>query len=141
MGVCWALGLFCLLTPQTYAGVTDVTQLKCAQVFPQGTRNISNQDLQKFMIVVFWLNGYEAGAKRSTLVDITRVQEIANALLSACEKNPDKTCYELLQQYDKQRQSNLQSPASDKAQSNLGSSLPSTNGQSGQAQSQSMQPN
>lgn len=105
LGVCGAfLGLFAgLLSTQAQAGVTDITQLKCSQVFPKGTRNISDQDLRKFMIVVFWLNGYEAGSKRSTLVDITRVQEITSVLLSACEKNPNKTCYELLMQYDQQR--------------------------------------
>lgn len=87
-----------LLSSVTEAKITDLTQVRCVDIFPNGTGQVSDRDQRHFMLLVFWLGGFEAGAQPSTLVDITRIQEIATTLLTECSKHPEETCFSLLKQ-------------------------------------------
>lgn len=78
---------------------TDLTKITCADVFPNGVYNISEQNQKEFLSLVFWLAGFESGEKNSTLVDITRIQEISRVLLSACASNSNKSCFEIVHEH------------------------------------------
>lgn len=83
-------------SPLTEAKITDLTQVRCSDIFPNGTEQISERDQRHFMLLVFWLGGFEAGIKPSTQVDITRVQEIATTLLAQCKMYPEDTCFGIM---------------------------------------------
>lgn len=94
-----ACGVCLIVSSAVQAKSTDLTKITCADVFPNGVYNISDQNQKEFLSLVFWLAGFESGEKNSTLVDITRIQEISSILLSACASKSDKSCFEIVHEH------------------------------------------
>lgn len=110
--------LMCLSLAPSFAATSDLSKLTCQNLFPNGLENISKQDHYNFMILVFWLAGFEAGAQDSTKVDISRVKEISNTLLATCSKGSTKTCFEIIKEQNQQKQQQLNQQYSNQPQSN-----------------------
>lgn len=89
-------GLFVFLAPSAQARITDLTLVRCSDIFPQGIQKASSKDQRHFTLFVFWLAGFEAGYQGRSLVDITRVEELSDVMLQECAKDPEQYCFDFL---------------------------------------------